>query len=366
MILDNPISITSPRYDGRLHRILVQNHIDQPTKTVDGLTYYESVQAENIDAAIGTALGEIYYLSAIISCLSGISVSDPYPYLAFTTGDRKEHEFVQFGDFIESGYSTGKRQSAFIADVALKIQAVQDEQCKDWLKSSLHAFKKAQMYAEDPYTHFILAWISLELLDRVLERKLEPDSKVCSECGRQMKMTGRGLEEYLKGDTERIVLLKKVTDLRARIFHRAEDFAEVRNEAIEHAPFLRDLYINAMDAIIGGNITLLKRDKPISRVGNQIVLRGRVELSESGRLLVDETVISPIREEDLPHFEIRTTASAPHARKEGGSESLTTYEITAKCFPHGAVFSHKPQLNLQGVKVENLSITKGTLLRDTT
>ncbi len=358
VILDKPIVINNPRNDGRFHRIFVQNHLDPSSAVADGISYYEFVQESDIEMALGTVLGEIYYLSAIISCVSGISVAEPEPFLVFTTGARSRHEFIQYGDFMGAERATGRRESGSICDVALKIEKIEDGQSKSWLQSSLHAFKKAQVHGEDPYTHFILAWIALELLDRILEKSLCPESLKCSECGRQLKMTGRGLEKYLEEDEPRLDQLKQATNLRARILHRAEDFAEVRNEAIGYAPFLRDLYFDVVDSLTGCNLISLKREKPISRIGSQIVLRGYVDLPHATTLLADEINVVGLKEEDLPHFEIEGSVSPPSLRQNGLSESMHTYTIKPIGFPEGAVFTHRPQIRSQGLKIGELSITR--------
>jgi hypothetical protein len=250
-----------------------------------GLFYVVTIQEKDIDSAMGMAESIVSYLSSLISLVSGVAVNPPTRLLAYTLDDNiSKHILMQFEMLENFNYSVGNANTEDLKNIAQKITN-EPEEIRNRIISSTQFFRSAQT-SEEPFTRFIFLWLSLELLNYVLLKKLNIRGK---------RTTTKGIKKFLRKNHPSLIKdFRKVQKLRGKSFHATTDFAIVRNKSLEMTPFLVNLYVILLSSILDFNTDLVKQ-KFVARFGVKVQLIAEIELATPGKLVKDESI--------FPHFD---------------------------------------------------------------
>jgi hypothetical protein len=297
--LDEMIEFTFRRSDGSIRKCQVESVLDTD-KRPKGLMYTEVLAADDVEAAIGAARADISFISSLIALTSGVAVSEPTMHIAFTNDIGRVHQFKQLDVMKDFPYSTGNAKPDIIERVSQKLQDIGAEDVKERLIVSIQMFRKAQSIEDDPLLRFILLWVSLELVDYALIRKLNPPiSTRCPVCGSTKgSQLNRGLKEFVKEtDPQKLDELDEITNIRNSILHRTRDFGLERNRANLKTAFLVDLFIRSLEFVLDTPMHDLIPSKFIPRVATCYEINQELMLSEPGLFATKGSA-------DMPHVSI--------------------------------------------------------------
>lgn len=351
--IDGKISFNILRAGGDTRNCIVDN-VRNTFGSYIGLSYSETLKAESIRAAVNAARGDMFELSSMLSFGTGVSVSEPRPYVAFTNEkDQTRHQFYQCEEISDFPYSSGTARSDSITQIIRRFgeleSSEQGRSVRDRLGSSLQILRRAQGIDDDPFTQFILLWAALEVLNDPLVRELGlDDPERCPSCGRSKdSINVRGFRAYAERFSEdKRDDFEACYSIRNEILHRTKDFVGARNRAQARTPFLMGFYYSIANYLLNIPSDSIP-EKFTPRIACYFEHFIEFELSESGPIVTEGLP-------DLPHLE-REPVGDDLVRSGETTEILHRSKFTRVNFPANiTAFSVDSKVRFLGIRVRNV------------
>lgn len=285
-------------------------HYDEKNKVPIGLEYRCILDATNFGIAKAISQHDCELIGSMISLITGASGGNLKPLVIYPLDSAKIHQFYQYYEVEIEPISVGSVSMGNLFELGTKLFNLPDKNVLDRIDSSIRFYRKAQE-TEDKLQRFLLLWLSIELLDLGLRRKLNISGQrkcskcqtplACPGCGKPAELPNTiGLKEYTDRNMQnRTGELKKAEDLRNAIFHRAIDLSNLSDDAAKMTPFLVDVYLASMAFLLDYSPIQEYSRNLLKSVGLQIHLFCTVEFDREALLAEKEGVAPCLRIGDI-------------------------------------------------------------------